>query len=381
MISFRQSKKVFSLYKNRWGSKQPTRPTVLIQSDDWGRVGLPKIELLEDLQSAGVQAGQSPWDFYGAESAADLKQLGETLSQINDCDGQPACMTANIVMANADIPLMRAEGFSVFRSLSIANGFPDPWDDMRPVEEYKKLMDKGVFYPALHGFTHFSPTMMMKGWHDTSDFGRRARLLLKKDIPYLASLTPEYNFALQERWDGGERFATELEQREWVRQGVDLFIDSFGFVPRSTCAPGYRANEVTFKLWKEYGIKVIQNASYGVTYEDNGVLTIPRNVSFEPFLFDSAKKGIEKALIQARRAVRQGKMIVICSHSISYMNSHLNMRDRSLDALRELLLRLLLIYPDLRFANDGVVHEKWMNDDRLWFSPPEFITRVRRMNV
>ena len=50
----------------------PTRPIVVIQSDDWGRAGLPSLASLEQLKATGVPIGASPWDFYGLESEDDV---------------------------------------------------------------------------------------------------------------------------------------------------------------------------------------------------------------------------------------------------------------------------------------------------------------------
>ena len=47
------------------------RPLVLLQSDDWGRVGLRDQEGLEQLTAAGLALGQRPYDFYSLETAED----------------------------------------------------------------------------------------------------------------------------------------------------------------------------------------------------------------------------------------------------------------------------------------------------------------------
>src|SRR6516225_6734870 len=67
----------------------PVRPIVVIESDDWGRVGLPSLQSMERLQAAGVAIGASPWDFYGLESEDDVIRLGDLLSEFRDSDGRP----------------------------------------------------------------------------------------------------------------------------------------------------------------------------------------------------------------------------------------------------------------------------------------------------
>lgn len=348
---------------------QPVRPIVLIQSDDWGRVGMPDIELLSQIRAQGRSVGQTPWDYYGAETEGDLTNLGETLGAIRDCDGRPACMTANIIMANADLQRMCTEGFTEFRAIPILEGFPSPWPRWDVVAMYRNLIAQGVIYPALHGYTHFSPPVFLAGYRDSGDFGQRTRCLVELNIPYLASLTPEHNFALVSRNGCQEEFLPELEQRYWVKQGVDLFTQSFGFAPRSTCAPGYRSNLVTRRLWAEQGIRVVQTATKGACIRIGDMLEMPRTVFFEPVFFVDPAIAVNKALREAEKAVAQGKMIVICTHSINYIRQHLNRREESLESLSLLLNELLLRWPDLRFSHDGEVYDK-INERAMWFKLP-----------
>lgn len=364
---------------NKLTFRAPTRPIVLIQSDDWGRVGVPDITALDWLRKAGYLSEYSAWDSYGLESGEDLTRLGETLSQNIDVDGNPACITANIIMANADLRKMSDEGFSEFRFVPISDGFPAPWGNFDVLSAYKRLISMGVFYPALHGFTHFSPKRLLAGWHDRSQFGDRVRMLVSNDIPYLASVTPEFNFALLQRFGGYEKFANYTDQRDWIESGVQIFEQCFGIKPLSTCAPGYRSNDLTHELWAEQRIKVVQTASGCVPYHNRELLYIPRTVFFEPVLDRrNLNVVVADALQQAQNAVKQGKMIVICSHSINYIQRHCGRREECLDALNLLLAGLLKMYPDLRFANDQKFFESLSMDDRSWFKYPSMSVSLQR---
>ena len=173
----------------------PRRPIVILQSDDWGRVGIPSLDVLDELRSLGFPVQRSRWDFYGLETVEDIERLAELLTQVRDSDGRPACLTANFVMANADLRRIRTGGWQEFASISIERGFPQPWqDDLVPA--YKRAIAANVFYPSLHGFTHFNIAAMMKAFRDPGDLGKRALALAERDIPYLRSVTPEFNFAL-----------------------------------------------------------------------------------------------------------------------------------------------------------------------------------------
>src|SRR4029077_14535485 len=134
-----------------------------------------------------------------------------------------------------------------------------------------------LFEPGLHGFTHFNAIEMIACLNEDSDRGKRARILAERDVPYLASYTPEYNFALVSRRDG-ERFLDAAAQESWVRSGIELFIDAFGIFPRTACAPGYRANSVTRRIWRTLGVESCQSVGDAPLATSRGLLQLNRNV-------------------------------------------------------------------------------------------------------
>jgi hypothetical protein len=282
------------------------------------------------------------------------------------------------VVANADLRRIRASDFRKFHAKPINEGFPPPWEG-NLLKSYKNLVARGVFYPGLHGYTHFNVQGLMQKLNEQSESGKHARTLVDNDIPYLASVTPEYNFALLYRSKGGEEFLSANEQKTWLEKGIKLFQKAFGHAPVTFCAPGYRANDTTFRTAANLGIKVFQTAGGGTPKEDKRQLTLPRNVHFEPLLFPDESMDVQ--LKQAAKAVAAGLPIVICSHSINYISRFNKGRQISLDKLSELLSTLLQQYPDLRFSNDKELSEAYRERNLDWFRRPKFaqvLNRLRR---
>jgi hypothetical protein len=358
-------------------SLAPKRPTVIVQSDDWGRVGVPSLDALERLRVRHPNIGRDSWDFYGLESEEDIVALGDVLAETSDKDGRPACFTANFIMANADLRAMRAHDYGELRWIGIVDGFPAPWTD-RNFSSYRFNIERKAFYPGLHGFTHFNIPGLLHALRSTTREGAIARELAAEDTPYLASLTPEYNFALLARGQE-DRFLDAADQSYWIKQGVALFLNAFGFSPRTTCAPGYRANDTTFLIWNEVGIEIVQTRR-GPDVDINGsLLVLRRNVDFEPALQPDGS--VAAALAQAQAAVARGSPIIVCTHSINYVSRHLGRAQQSRAMLREFLGQLLKTFPDLRFASDVEFADAYMRQDAGWFRPATVKEQAQRMSL
>jgi hypothetical protein len=347
-------------------SPAPMRPIVLFQSDDWGRVGLPSLEALETIQGHGSAIGDSPWDYFGLETQGDVLALGETLAAFRDRDGTPPCFVTNFILANADLRRMRSEGFQTLRWVSLKDGFPKPWDEQL-VPAYRRNIANKVFFPGLHGFTHFNPGQFLASLSEVSPRGDLCRKLVSQDIPYLASLTPEYNFALVNRVRG-ETFVTKANQWEWISKGAALFVDTFDVAPLTACAPGYRANGTTLRLWRKRGLKIAQTVGPGAMAREHGLLILQRNVFFEPVL--SAPDVVARALDQAMHAVALGFPVVICTHSINYQSRFVGQAEESRLLLRTLIEELLKKFPGLRFATDTDLLDAYRGHRPGWLRRP-----------
>lgn len=322
---------------------------MIFQSDDWGRVGLPSIDALEALNKQGLAVGRSPWDYYGLESESDLRALGELLQGFSDGYGNPPCFTANFVMANADLKRIEDSGFQKFHWVPLSGGFPSPWAE-NLVAGYQSLITKGLFYPGFHGFTHFNVPVFMRQLGDKSEKGEIARLLLQHDVPYLASITPEYNFALVDRCGGAETHLSESDQMEWFDRGIEIFSETFGVKARTFCAPGYRQNSTSRRLAAQNGIRILQTSQPCVPGMREGLFVLGRNVSFEPALKE--RHCVDEAVHAAQRAVSTGMPIIVCTHSINYISRFSGKAKQSLAYLSTFIEKLLVLFPDLRFSND-----------------------------
>src|SRR5256885_13143521 len=233
------------------------RPIVLLQSDDWGRCGLRDHEGLELLRAAGLTLGERPYDFYTLETAQDLNALTSVLKKHRDSTGCNPCLGMNFVPANLDFARMSADNFQQIHLLPLADGLPAGWSRPGLIDAYREGIAAGVVYPALHGGTHFCRAAVERNLAEDGDRAQLLRTLWHAGTPYIHWRMPWIGY---EYWDPDQtedkRFLGAEEQSRLIGYAFGAFAKLFTTLPRSACAPGYRANGDTHRAWARHGIRV-----------------------------------------------------------------------------------------------------------------------------
>ena len=335
------------------------RPLILLQSDDWGRVGLRDQEGLEQLRSAGLQLGERPYDLYTLETAEDLGALSAVLKRHRDCGGRHPCAQMNFVLANLDFAKMSADNFQQIHLLPLAEGLPQGWNRPGLIDAYRQGIADGVFYPALHGTTHFCRSAVERNLAKDANRAGLLQTLWRAGAPYIYWRMPWIGY---EYWDPEEReedgFLHAEMQRELIGQAVGAFARLFSTLPRSACAPGYRANDDTHRAWAQHGVRVAQDGPGRVTpphFDRHGVLHLSRTVEFEPAV-DTAFS-IEGCLHHAETCFEEGLPAIVSVHSMNFHSTVEDFRSRTLRLLDEFLTALESKHADLLYLHDENLYE------------------------
>jgi hypothetical protein len=335
------------------------RPLLLLQSDDWGRVGLRTLEVLDQLRSAGVTLGEQPYDFYGLETAEDVVALARLLKGHRDSTGRTACITMNFVMANLDFAKMAANEFQQIHLRPLCDGLPEGWERAGLFESYREGVEAGVFFPALHGLTHFCRAAVENELAHASERAELVKILWRAGIPYIHWRMPWIGY---EYWDpersSKDRFLSAREQHELIATAVGNFAKMFSTLPRSACAPGYRANHDTHRAWAHYGVRVAQNGPGSPKpphFDASGVLNLFRTVDFEPAL--NPELAVEELVRTIGESFAMGMPAIISIHSINFHSTIRNFRSRTLEMLDQLLSAVEAQHPDLLYLHDGDVYD------------------------
>ena len=335
------------------------RPLVLIQSDDWGRVGLRDEAGLEQLRASGLVLGDRAYDFYTLETAEDLAALSSVLSHHRDSSGRNPCVGMNFILSNLDFAKMSSDAFREIHLLPLAEGLPQGWSRPGLVAAYRQGIADGVFYPAMHGSTHFCQSAVERNLSENGERAALLRTFWQAGTSYIHWRMPWIGY---EYWDAekaeDERMLAADTQRTLIGQTVGAFAKMFSTLPRSACAPGYRANDDTQRAWAQHGIRVAQNGTgmlAPVHFDRFEILHLFRTVEFEPAT--DASFSVEQCLRQAEACFERGLPAIVSVHSINFHSTVRDFRSRTLQALDEVFSALESKHEDLLYLHDENLYE------------------------
>lgn len=332
------------------------RPLVLLQSDDWGRVGVRDREGYEQLRAQGMKLGDHPYDFYTLETAGDVGALHEMLGRHRDSTGRSACLVMNFIAANLDFGRMALDGYQKIYLRPLQAGLPGRWQRPGLIEAYREGITAGVFYPALHGLTHFCSIAVESALNRNEERAHALRTLWQAETPYIYARMPWVGYEYNNPEPPQEGFLPSSTQVQLIEQAVESFRKFLACDPRSACAPGYRANDDTRSAWRRHGIRVAQNGAGGREFpsmNETGMLTLYRTLDFEP---SQTALSVENCLQLANKNFARGMPLIVSVHSINFHSSLKDFRSDTLARLDQFLSALERAYPDLLYVHDEDVY-------------------------
>jgi hypothetical protein len=331
------------------------RPLLLIQSDDWGRIGTRDQEGFEELKDAGLAPGQNPYDYHSLETSEDVGALSALLQRHRDSVSRTPVLGAYFVVSNVDFLEAAALTYQRIPMRSLAGGLPGRWSRPGLLEAYRAAVTVGTMYPALHGTSHFCRNAVQRELRAGSQRGELLRTFWKSETPYVFWRMPWIGY---EYWDPGRRPAERhlcLElQAAAIREAVQGFQSIFNTAPQSACAPGYRADANTHRAWKACGVQIAQNGPNGIVaprLDRYGILNVYRTINFEPALDEGFS--VQECLRSAAECFRRGVPAVVSIHSINFHSTLKDYRSSSLRFLHEFLTEVEKQFPDLLYVHDS----------------------------
>lgn len=221
---------------------------IVLQSDDWGFEGwFPDVEAANALADLAddVAPALRAYARSGLETAAELDTTVARLSRLRDADGLPLVLQANVIVA---APTVRADeagdapfGWPLHDFGRSEGRYARPGLDAAMV----RAMNSGVWWPELHGLTHFDLPAYGRARAADDPIARRARTF--DTMAYRGWL------------DDTELDGSDPDRaRRLARESVDRFTERFGRPPHSVIGSDYRWGSEDENAWAEVGIGVVQ---------------------------------------------------------------------------------------------------------------------------
>jgi len=361
---------VFRKIRSAWGIAQAylrgwrtRRQIVVIESDDWGGIRTADRQAYDRLVAAGYALDAMPYGVDALETDEDLERLFDVLQGVGDSRGRPACLTANMIMANPDFERIRESGFTRYAYEPSHVTLSRRPERRGVTERWAEGLRREVFVPQLHGREHGQWWRWMAALKEGIEEERLPFELGMCSAPLPAPKEGERFF--RPVYLDDETLAREgVDIEAMVREGAALFKKQFGYTSLSAIAPNCCWTDHVERLWADLGVRYIQGEVFqrigskarrrphfiGERGAAGGIYLI-RNCCFEPTERPDGNE-VSRCLRQMARAFRLGKPAIIESHRVHYIGavSPAN-RDRGLGALRELLGTVRRRWPDVIFMS------------------------------
>lgn len=349
-------------------SVKTRKKIIIFESDDWGSIRMPSLEVLDILKSKGVSnIGNMSYNKVDTlASNDDLELLMDVLSSVKDKNGNPAKITLNCIVANPDFDKIRESGFSEYHYEPFTETLKRYPNHNRSFSLWKEGIKNKLFMPQFHGREHLN-------------FQRWMRLLQSGNRDVRVCFDT-YNYAMLnkdtevfEAYDVRNEYEYD-EILHSIKDGLDLFESIFGFRSVSMIAPCYTWDDCIEDCAYEAGVSYIQGGfiqrysifqskkekdikgHYLGEQNSNGQFYLTRNCFFEP----SQNKNLnaDDCLNRIDKLFKMGLPAIVSCHRLNFIGglSEKN-RDDNLKDFEYLLKTLVGKYPDVEFRSSDKVFD------------------------
>src|SRR5690554_6649173 len=139
------------------------RKIVVIESDDWGSIRMPSVEVYEKFIEKGFNIGNSDYNRLDTlENNDDLAMLYEVLHAHSDSLGNPAVLTANVVVGNPDFKKIKESDFQNYFVEPVSETFEKYPKRNKVFDLWREGYENRLFHPQFHGREHVNVVRWME---------------------------------------------------------------------------------------------------------------------------------------------------------------------------------------------------------------------------
>ncbi len=336
-------------------------PILLIESDDWGSIRMPTIEVYDKFVDNGFSLADSDYNRLDTlESNDDLTALFEVLTSHTDGHGNHPVITANTITGNPDFIRIKESDFQYYYFENVITTIENYKHRDKVEELWKEGISQGIYRPQFHGREHVNVIRWMEALRK-----RTPEIMYAFDNKTTFSGEGDYNF--MEVLDYNS--LNDLNSmKSSLKEGLDMFEDLFGYRSKSFIPPCYAWDSNIEDALVENGVKYIQGLivqsvptgkfgeykrkyHYMGSKNKLGLTYLTRNCFFEPSL-TRANDPVGDCLKRIDLAFKWRKPAIISSHRINFIGSLVESnRTQNLKFLDDLLAQVLKKWPNVQFLS------------------------------
>jgi len=346
--------------------KTISKKIIVIESDDWGSLRMPSIEICDKLKNIGLDVNSGDSRRYNEndtlEDEHDLKELFSVLTSFKDCKGNHPIFTPVSVVANPDFQKIKEGNFGTY--------YWEPFTDTlkrynrtNTFALWKEGIHRKIFLPEFHGREHLNVAIWMRALQNND---KETHAAFENEVWGYTNKN-KFNIMYQAAFDIEEPSDLVI-QKEVIASGLDLFEQLFGYKARYFVPPNGPFNNFLEEIASKKGIDYIfaskiqkEVLGYGQTKSryywlgkknKYGQMYMSRNCFFEPS--QGGKDWVASCLKDVERAFRWRKPAVISSHRVNFIGG-LNPKNREngLIGFEKLLKEILIKWPDVEFKSSA----------------------------
>ncbi len=350
-----------------WRTK---RKIVVFSVDDYGNVRVDSAKARKNMDNAGLKIHSRFDAFDTLETTHDLEMLYETLSSVKDINNNPAQFSAFAVPVNINFEEMAKENYQHYKYELLPKTFEkleqiDPSAYSGAWKLWEEGMERKLIHPEFHGREHinlkvFNEKMAANNPELLTSLKNRSLTSISGTGYDTISFTAAFEF---------DKFEENLNFESIINDGLNAFEKVFGFRAVQFNPPGGREHPQIHKFLKEGGIKYLDTPLFkdehqgcgnykkiiNYTGKKNklGQIYQVRNCVFEP-THNRDFDWVNYTFKQVEAAFRWNRPAIISSHRVNFCG-HIDTKNRDigLNALKQLLKKIVIKYPNVEFMNSA----------------------------
>ena len=312
------------------------RHLVIIESDDWGSIRMPSVEVFNELIEEGINlfsdAGFLFNKYDTLENADDLSCLFDILSEIKDSTGRSAVMTPLSIVANPLFNAIKESEYLEYHYEPFTNTLRRYYGSDDAFLLWLEGVRRRIFVPQFHGREHLNVIAWMKA---LTSGHREISIAFNHGMWGIAtSNDPEVQIEMQAAFDIFDPVEI-IYQENVIKSGLQLFEKILGykasyFVPPN--GPFSSKLEVTCRSCgvRYIGVPKYQNIPLGNLKSkkrinwvgkrlNSDLICITRNCHFEPT--QPGPDWVGNCLNEITIAFKWHKPAVISTHRVNYIGT------------------------------------------------------------